>query len=195
MSRPEYVASIHAKCDRKEWAETMRRNLRNPEFVAKLRAYLHSERNPFRDPATREKGEAALRAKGYSMLNGGNGTGRTRPQKMLAELLGWEIEYVVRTGMPRGSGYPTHYKLDIAHPQAMLAVEVDGQSHHSKSRMAQDVKKDEFLEHLGWIVVRVRNEDVLQSCEAIARSILSLMSKHPLATTSRMEFWSTTATA
>lgn len=128
------------------------------------------------------------------MLNGGNGTGLTLPQLMLAKRLGWETEYVVRTKMPRGTGYPTCYKLDIAEPILMIAIEVDGQSHRSKERIAQDAKKDEFLEHLGWKVIRVRNEAVLGDCEKVAQSILSSISKRRPATISLMEFWSTTAT-
>lgn len=176
-------------------SELMKRNLRNPEFVKQLQAYLHSDRNPFRDPTVREKGDRALRDRGYPMLNGGNGTGPTVPQKMLADRLGWQMEFVVPTKMPRNSGYPNHYKLDIAEPILMIAVEVDGQSHLSKARIAQDLKKDEFLEHCGWKVIRVRNEDVLSDCEAVALRILSSTSKPQRATTLRAAFWSTTATA
>jgi very-short-patch-repair endonuclease len=114
---------------------------------------------------------------------------------MLADRLGWPMEFIVRTKMPRGSGYPPHYKIDIAEPALQVAAEVDGQSHLAKERIAQDVKKDEFLEYEGWIVVRVRNEEVLDDCESVAQRILSSTSKHPLATTSRTAFWSTIAIA
>lgn len=193
MSRPEYVASIVAKQDRSAKAEVMKRNWQNPEFVARLHSYLGSERNPFLDRELRAKGEAVLREQGYRMLNGGNGTGLTVPQRMLAERLGWQTEFIVPTKMPRRSGYPTHYKLDIAEPSLLTAVEVDGQSHLAKDRIAKDAKKDEFLEHLGWRIVRVRNEAVLEDCEIVASSILCSISKPPLRTTSLTESWSTIA--
>jgi hypothetical protein len=183
MSRPDFVAMLTSKRDPVAAAEAMRRNWENPAFVESLRTYLKSDRNPFRDPATRAKSEAVLRAQGYSMLNGGNGTGLTVPQRLLSEELDWPTEFIVRTRMPRGSGYPTHYKLDIANPAEMIAVEVDGHSHTLKDRIRQDVKKDEFLESLGWLVVRIKNEDVLENCPRVARDILSLTWKHPLATT------------
>ncbi len=31
--------------------------------------------------------------------------------------------------MPRGSGYPTCYKLDIGHQELRIGIEMDGPSH------------------------------------------------------------------
>jgi very-short-patch-repair endonuclease len=56
-------------------------------------------------------------------------------------------------------GYPSHYKIDIAEPKQKIAIEVDGNSHHS--RKALDTKKDAKLRSLGWIVLRFWNRDIL----------------------------------
>jgi hypothetical protein len=186
MSRPEYVATIIAKRDPIVAAQAMQRNWENPRFVARLQEYLHSDRNPFLNDAVRAKARDTLVADGYSMLNGGNGTGLTVPQRMLADRLGWPTEFIVRTKMPPGSGYPSHYKVDIADPTSLVGVEVDGHSHALVRRAALDVKKDEFLESLGWLVIRVTNREVMEDCEGRAQHIVSLTSKRPLATTLRM---------
>ncbi len=104
---------------------------------------------------------------------GGNGTPLTVPQHVLWQALGddWQPEYAVPTKMERDSGYPTAYKVDIAHPERMLAVEVDGHSHQARDRKKQDVKKQKFLEKLGWTVIRVPNRDAIQKTEQIVTQL------------------------
>jgi hypothetical protein len=106
-----------------------------------------------------------LRAMGHGpKVRGGNGKGLSRAEAMLLEAMGpeWSAHHAVRTRMPRGSGYPPCYKLDLAHVQTMVAVEVDGESHSSLARRAQDQKKTDFLNGLGWIVLRVSNRQVTE---------------------------------
>ena len=87
------------------------------------------------------------------------------------------MEVIIRTKMGRGSGYPTHYKLDIANPDFMMAVEVDGPSHSSLERKAQDAKKDRFLRSLGWTVLRFTNQEVMDDLGGCVRTVLSTTSK------------------
>ena len=201
MSRPDFVASLHTPKRAEACRQAMQRLRRNPQAMEKLRRYLLSGRNPFRDPAkraeARNKAHQKLAASGYPMLNGGNGKGPTQPQLVLARLLGWPMEYVVPTkGLP---GYPSHYKLDIANPERRIAIEVDGQSHSSKAGRAKDIKKTRFLESRGWTVLRFRNREVLQDLtsvlKVIRQALSSTTSKPQPATTSPMDCSSTTATA
>lgn len=201
MSRPDFVASLHTPKRAEACRQAMQRLHRNPHAMEKLRRYLLSDRNPFRDPAKRAEAQSKARRKlvasGYRMLNGGNGRGPTRPQRILARLLGWPTEYVVPTnGLP---GYPSHYKLDIANPERRIAIEVDGQSHSSKAVRAKDIKKTRFLEARGWTVLRFRNAEVLRNLTAvlqvIQQALLSTTSKQSPETTSPMDCSSTTAIA
>jgi hypothetical protein len=130
--------------------------------------------NPMHRGDARERMTATLRAIGHKpSVRGGNGTGLTAPQAALLDALGypWEAELIVPTLQKRGSGYPTHYKLDLAHPLLEIAVELDGQSHCLLSRQAQDRKKDQFLRDRAWAVLRLKNEDVMRDVPAAAEAI------------------------
>jgi very-short-patch-repair endonuclease len=70
---------------------------------------------------------------------------------------GWVSQWVVITGGAK-NGLPNHYKIDLANPQAMIAIEVDGKSHDH--RKEQDARKDAFLRDKGWNVVRFTNQEV-----------------------------------
>ena len=94
-------------------------------------------------------------------MQGGNGRGPTATEVALAAVLpSMRLGEIVPLGS-RGNGYPTHYKLDLADRQAMLCIELDGASHYSRSRQAQDRKKEEKLRSLGWIVLRFWNKEIL----------------------------------
>lgn len=138
-----------------------------------------TERNPMRNEASREKMRATLlEMKHQPRERGGNGTGPTVPQARLAELLGWPMEVVFKTGYPRVKGGPPgHYKLDIANEAAKVAVEVDGGSHCSLARRESDRRKDEILAGAGWLVLRFSNAAVLADPEGIAADVLSTTSK------------------
>lgn len=101
-------------------------------------------------------------------IRGGNGRGLTVPQEYLMDQLGagWFPEYVVATGHVRdGSGYPTCYKLDIANPATKIGIEIDGDTHSSPKAKIKDVKKQSFLEDLGWTILHLSNVDVIQKTD------------------------------
>lgn len=102
--------------------------------------------------------------------------GATKAELAIADALDWPMQVVVPTRMPRGSGYPTCYKIDVANPELKVAVEVDGGSHTSTTRREQDAKKDAFLRGLGWIVLRVTNR---QALEDLPSTILRLRAAIP----------------
>lgn len=108
-------------------------------------------------------------------LQGGNGRGLTRAQGELYLRLaehGFIPELVVITRMGR-LGYPHHYKIDIADPSRMVAIEVDGGSHGSMKVQESDRKKDAFLIACGWRVFRFSNQVAMERTEECVRTVLS----------------------
>jgi hypothetical protein len=115
----------------------------------------------------RAKMSATLQAMGHKpTVRRGNGHGPTEAELAVANALGWQTNVVVRTCMPRGSGYPPAYKLDVGNRELMIGIEVDGLSHSALERQAQDAKKEKFLRGLGWIVLRVTNRQALEELES-----------------------------
>jgi superfamily I DNA/RNA helicase/DNA polymerase III epsilon subunit-like protein len=103
--------------------------------------------------------------KGKKFANrGGNGQGFTLAQQVLLEALGegWHAEYSFSKRGMRKAGYPSTYKIDIANPERMIAIEIDGHSHHAKQVQEKDKKKQSFLESNGWTVYRFTNREAIQ---------------------------------
>jgi hypothetical protein len=135
-----------------------------------------TEKNPMSNPVVRAKQKATLRAMGWKPpIQGGNGKPIPVPQQMLACVLGWQTELAVCTNQPKGCGYPTAYKIDIGEPTLKVAIEVDGGSHCSKVRQAQDRKKEELLIGLGWKVLRFSNKQVMEHLEECVQTVLSII--------------------
>ncbi len=67
---------------------------------------------------------------------------------------------------------PAHYKIDVAWPDLMIALELDGSSHSRRDRKDADVRKDARLKSLRWQVIRVKNAD------ALSGRVVSLLSEY-----------------
>lgn len=125
--------------------------------------------------------------KGKTFLSRGGNSKLTKPQVLLAGLLGWPMEVAIPTRAVKHlfPSLPNHYKVDIANVEAKLAVEVDGNTHRLKEWKRHDKKKESVLRALGWSVLRFWNETVLQDVSGVANTILSCTtSKSPTHTTS-----------
>lgn len=119
---------------------------------------IHS--NCTQTPEVREKISRTMKARGHSpRIRGGNGK-LTRPQKRLLKLLGagWIAEYVVPVPGYQSHSLPKNLKIDIAHPERMIAIELDGPSHQSPQRRQQDSQKTVYLAQNGWSVFRITNQ-------------------------------------
>jgi len=103
---------------------------------------------------------------GYIPVRGGNGAGPSPTELSVQAKLGagWLIGHSIPTGF-----VPHHYKIDVANPDLMIAIELDGSSHMASGRQQADARKDQRLQELGWTVVRLRNKDALRmsSCEIL----------------------------
>ncbi len=121
--------------------------------------------NPMSKEEVRRKVRAKLREIRHKPIKrGGNGKLLPLPQLALLHALGegWESEYAVATKMRHlKTGYPTCYKLDLACPEKKIGIELDGGSHCSLERQAQDLKKTEFFISQGWSIHRLSNESAL----------------------------------
>ena len=62
---------------------------------------------------------------------------------------GYEMD-TVTIPIPTGSAY----KLDFAHREAKVNIEIDGAGH--RSRKHQDTRRDSYLRSLGWKVIRIK---------------------------------------
>ena len=182
----------------KRTGKTFCSNTCSRSFHGRLSSLRMTERNPMESPKTRAKMSASLKRIGHRpKVHGGNGRGMTIPQAILLEELGdgWFPELAVPTKEKRESGFPTCYKIDLASPQLMIGIEVDGGSHESPSARRKDEKKRALLHSLGWTVLRFWNEDVLNSFPSVMAGIMSTISKlKTTITTSRMASSSTIAT-
>lgn len=110
---------------------------------------------------------------GRVVKRGGNGTGPSESEAALLDKLGdgWVHNHVVPTGRSSKNG-PTHYKLDVAHPERRVAIEVDGNSHKARDRRRADTRKDEFLQGLGWTVIRLTNRESWRVTDDVLRELV-----------------------
>ena len=170
-----------ARRDAKKFAARVKKLWQQREHREKMLAYANSERNPWRGDKMKEmrsRNIAKLATRGWgTMLNGGNGRKPPEAQRALWAALGrgWVMEHPVPTKRP--SPYPSCYKIDIAHPKKMIAVEVDGNSHGSALAKKRDTKKDKLLRSLGWVVIRVRNRDVMGELSSTLKRIRATTSR------------------
>lgn len=108
------------------------------------------------------------------------------PQMRLLNLLGvgWIAEHVVPVPGFQALELPKHLKIDIAHPQQMIAIELDGHSHRSPKRRRQDSRKSVYLAQKGWSVFRITNQradELSSTCTSLDTLLTLLMA--PLFTT------------
>ena len=106
------------------------------------------------------------------LARGGNGT-LTRQQEAVAKALDLPMEYVIPTGPVKEcfKSLPNFYRVDVADPSLMLAIEIDGATHNTKKWKFLDKRKTEVLNALGWSVLRFSNQRVDSELEAVLREI------------------------
>lgn len=150
------------------------------ETMAKTNRKYASDRmkknNPMKNEKSREKMKATLRTMGHRPpVQGGNGRGATKQQLALSTALGWNMEVVVKTKKPKGSDYPSCYKIDIGNKALKIGVECDGNSHCSLDRQAQDRKKDNLLNSFGWTILRFKNKEIDEDINSCVKKIMEVV--------------------
>jgi hypothetical protein len=131
--------------------------------------------NPMLDPGARER--ATQKMRGRTFLARGGNSKTTKPQELLADLLHLPMEHAIKTSPVKGkfASLPPCYKVDLASPAHMLAIEVDGQSHKSRKWRFLDARKTAVLNALGWTVLRFWNSEVMTETERVVKVIQSSM--------------------
>ena len=140
------------------------------------------QNNPMKDLGSLERMRQTLLKIGHQPdQRGGNGQELPIPQQMLLEKLGesWYPEFVQRSNQYQRNNYNASraYKIDIANPDWMVAIEVDGASHQMRDRQLQDKKKDLILNELGWTVLRFTNRQVMEHLEDCYQMVMSIILK------------------
>jgi len=154
----------------------------NLKCAGALSSIRMTEKNPMLNKETRDKVSDTLKKIGHKPIKqGGNGRGNTTEQQLLYEELikinkSFVCEYIFKTkGLNEEKIYPTHYKIDIASKELMLAIEVDGVSHNSLKVRECDKKKTNLLLSQGWKVLRLSNSQIqkeLQNCVQVVMSMI-----------------------
>lgn len=108
-------------------------------------------------------------------VKGGIHRGPSQPQETLANALGLPMEFKVKSGKPRSEGFKAVYSLDIAAPEAKLAIEIDGRDHRYSKAAEKDRKKERVLADLGWTVLRFTNEQVMDDLDGCVKQVLAMV--------------------
>ena len=150
MSNPEHVRSLQTERKRQACREVIRRS----DVKAKRMALIEEQR-----------------ALGFPLLTYRNGSGPTVAQKILFDALpGAVMEYAFpmgRVGKPQA--------VDLVIPSLQLAIEVDGHSHQIQQRKEVDVRKEQILKKLGWMVLRFSNREILRNLPWVLTRIRTAM--------------------
>ena len=81
--------------------------------------------------------------------------------------------YTFRRQVPFG-----RFVADFACHEAKLIIEVDGPSHVTSEGRVHDAARDRFLESEGYSVLRVRNDEVLETIEGVMHAIGQLLPRY-----------------
>lgn len=170
MSQLEIKAKIYTTERNQKLSTAIKKHYRDhPEFRT-MQAKRMREYNPMQDNKTRIKMQNTMRkahSLGTKTARGGNGRDMTKYEALIHgcfPALIWN--HVQRLG-PKIVGYPTHYKIDLACPVLKIAIEIDGNSHFSRQRQAQDYKKTVKLQEFGWEVIRIKHKQLEDDFEGV----------------------------
>ena len=110
------------------------------------------------------------------LARGGNGK-ITAQQQAVARALDLPMEFPVLTAPVKDQfpSLPACYKVDVACPETLLAIEVDGKTHNLRKWKFLDRRKEAVLSALGWSVLRFTNRQVDEDLPAVLESIRSCM--------------------
>jgi hypothetical protein len=150
---------------------------KNPQ-LAKNSSDRMKRNNPTKDPKVVKKIKETWKKNGghplkRQQLKGGNGRPLPKAQRILYAALypDWRPELPIPTKQKRGSGYPSNYKVDLAHKTKKLYIEVDGWSHSMEEKKQQDKKKEALLTRLGWKGLRFTNQEIMENLEEVLKKV------------------------
>ncbi|MBL8069090.1 MAG: endonuclease domain-containing protein [Armatimonadetes bacterium] len=95
----------------------------------------------------------------------------TGPEKVLwSRLREWRNRgYTIRRQHPIGP-----YVVDFVCMERRVVIEVDGVSHDSE-QLTKDAARDALIKSLGFLVIRISNDDVLHQTDAVLTHIWAVL--------------------
>lgn len=88
------------------------------------------------------------------------------------------MECAIPTGNPQ---WPCAI-VDLAHPTLLIAIEVDGSSHHTSKQKNRDKRKSQMLTALGWVVLRFWNAEITRDLDRVLDAIHQVVTACPTPT-------------
>ena len=94
------------------------------------------------------------------------------------------IDYIEKNGVDKKYAIVREYSvfpyfIDFAFINEMVAVEIDGSQHLQPERKENDEKKDKLLNDLGWLVLRVSENEIKTNIESVFSEIVSILKVKP----------------
>ncbi|MCA1783004.1 MAG: endonuclease domain-containing protein [Dermatophilaceae bacterium] len=95
-------------------------------------------------------------------------------------------EPVVNHWVRSDDGEPI-YRLDLAYPEILLAIEYDGRWHDEPGQRARDELRRTWLRRRGWLIIVVRAEGLYRKCDETLVQIVDALTDLGLALPPRSE--------
>lgn len=94
------------------------------------------------------------------------------------------IEYIEKNGLDKKYAIVREYSvfpyfIDFAFVNQMVAIEIDGSQHLLPERKESDNKKDELLNELGWVVIRVSEKEIKTNINDVFDQISTILKTKP----------------
>lgn len=141
------------------------------------------KRNPMWMLGVKEK--MIAKSKGRKFVSRGGNGHYSKHQLLLQKVTGLKLEHAIPTRPVREifANTPYSYKVDLAHLDTKLAIEVDGKGHLTPMNRIGDKKKEQVLAELGWTVLRFTNKEVEMDLIRCADTVQSTISRLKTITT------------
>jgi very-short-patch-repair endonuclease len=94
------------------------------------------------------------------------------------------IEYIESNGLDKKYSIIREYSvfpyfIDFAFVNQMVAIEIDGSQHLLPERKEKDDKKDNLLNELGWLVIRISEKEIKTNIKEVFNKITSILNEKP----------------
>lgn len=94
------------------------------------------------------------------------------------------IKYVELNGLDKKYSIIREYSvfpyfIDFAFVNQMVAIEIDGSQHLLPERKERDDKKDNLLNELGWLVIRISEKEIKTNIKEVFNKITSILNEKP----------------
>lgn len=135
------------------------------------------ENNPCKNPDVISKIKTSMQGKYKNNFKYGNG--KIAPAELFIkqelESMGYIYNYAIKTKLARDAfpefNYAVNYKPDFCNLKLKIAIEIDGQGHHTSKEKSIDFKKQQCLTYLGFMVLRYTDEQIFNNKENILKEL------------------------